>query len=163
MPLYAGSVEEQDETIQPGKVVTVNLVENNKQISILKVPISLRGEVIGTIDLKDETGEEWDEGSIATAQAVADQISQALENARLFEQTQRRADRERRVLEITSRIRSTTDPEAMVKIATAELQNALNAHARIINPQIDELNDDLRKGGNGFHPEVEMPETGYPE
>jgi GAF domain-containing protein/HAMP domain-containing protein len=163
MPLYAGSVEEKDESLQPGKVIMVNLVENERQISILKVPISLRGEVIGTIDLRDESGEEWDEGSIATAEAVADQISQALENARLFEQTQRRADRERRVLEITSRIRATTDPEAMIKIATAELQNALNARARIINPQIDELNDEVRKGGNGFHHDLETPKSGYPE
>ena len=163
IPIYTGSVNDQDETLQPGKVIAVNLVENDKQVSILKVPITLRGEVIGTIDLKDESGEEWDEGSIATAEAVADQISQALENARLFEQTQRRADRERKVLEITSRIRSTTDPEAMIKIATAELQNALNARAKIINPPIDELNDELRKGGNGFHPDLEMPESGNPD
>ncbi len=163
MPLYSGSVDENDKTLQPGKVQTVKLVENDKQISVLKVPITLRGEIIGTIDLKDETGEDWDEGSISTAEAVADQISQALENARLFEQTQRRADRERKVLEITSRIRSTTDPEAMIKIATAELQNALNARARFINPPIDELNDKLRKGGNGFHHNVEIPESNDPE
>jgi len=42
------------------------------------------------------------------AQNVADQIGVALENARLFEQTVRRADRERKVLEITGKIRSST-------------------------------------------------------
>jgi GAF domain-containing protein len=126
----------------------------------LKVPITLRGEVIGTVDLKDETGAEWDEGSIATAESIADQISQALENARLFEQTQQRADRERKVLEITSRIRSVTDPETMRQIAAAELQNALNAQARFVNPAIDGLNVEPHKNNNGFHPEIKTPDNG---
>jgi len=159
-PLFAGTIDNDDETLEPGKITNVRLYENEKEISVLKVPISLRGVVIGTINLRDESGEDWDEDSIATAEAVADQISQALENARLFEQTQRRADRERKVLEITSRIRSTTDPEAMLQIAAAELQNALNASTRFITPLVDELNDEVRRNNNGYHLDVKKPHTG---
>jgi GAF domain-containing protein/HAMP domain-containing protein len=159
-PLFAGPVEGEDETLEPGKISSEKIIENGMQISILKVPISLRGVVIGTINLRDETGEEWDEDAIATAEAIGDQISQALENARLFEQTQRRADRERKVLEITSRIRSTTDPDAMLQIAAAELQNALNASTRFVSPVIDELNDEVDGNNNGFHSDTKLSGTG---
>jgi GAF domain-containing protein/HAMP domain-containing protein len=158
-PLYAGPVNEEDETLESGKITISSMLENEKQVSILKVPISLRGVVIGTINLKDATGAEWNTSAIDTAQSIADQVSQALENARLFEQTQRRADRERKVLEITSRIRSTTDPETMLQIAAAELQNALNASTRFVKPEIEEFKDADRKNDNGFHAGENTPDS----
>ncbi len=92
------------------------------------VPIILRGESIGVIQVQDKnlTTQEWSENELTAIQTVADQIGQALENARLFEQTLRRAERERKVLEITSKIRSTNDFNAMIEIAQSELQKALN-------------------------------------
>ena len=95
----------------------------------LTVPITLRGETIGVIRLQDEIEkrQNWTEQEIASVKTVADQVGIALENARLLEQTMRRADRERKVLEITSKIRSTADPQAMIKTAVEELQKALHA------------------------------------
>ena len=93
------------------------------------IPIVLRGETIGIIHLQDQstTNREWADEEVETVQSIADQVAQALENARLFEQTVRRAERERKVLEITSKIRSTTDPKTMLQIAVEELQRALHA------------------------------------
>jgi GAF domain-containing protein/HAMP domain-containing protein len=95
----------------------------------LTVPITLRGETIGVIRLQDEIEkrQNWTEQEIASVKTVADQVGIALENARLLEQTMRRADRERKVLEITSKIRSAADPQAMIKTAVEELQKALHA------------------------------------
>jgi hypothetical protein len=45
----------------------------------------------------------------------------------LFEQTIRRADRERRVLEITNKIRSTNDPQKMLEVTLEELKKHLDA------------------------------------
>jgi GAF domain-containing protein len=59
--------------------------------------------------------------------SIANQVAAALENARLFENTVRRAEREKRVLQITARIRSTNDPGEMMQIAVSELQQALGA------------------------------------
>jgi GAF domain-containing protein/CheY-like chemotaxis protein len=58
----------------------------------MAVPIKLRDEVIGVLDLQ-ETGEprRWTDEEIAMATTVADQLALALENARLFEEAQRRA------------------------------------------------------------------------
>jgi signal transduction histidine kinase len=59
----------------------------------LAAPIKYREQVIGALDL-EETDEprEWTEDEIALVQAVSDQVGLALENARLFADTQRRAE-----------------------------------------------------------------------
>jgi len=69
----------------------------------------------------------WSENELVTVQTLSDQLAQTLESARLFEQTIRRADRERRVLEITSKIRSTNDPQQMLEVTLEELKRHLGA------------------------------------
>lgn len=95
--------------------------------AMIIVPVLVRGEVIGVIRLNESTNRDFSLEEVETASLVADQVGLALENARLFEQTLRRAERERKVLEITSRIRSVNDPETMLQIAVDELQRTLNA------------------------------------
>ncbi|MCX7681602.1 MAG: GAF domain-containing protein [Anaerolineae bacterium] len=57
----------------------------------LAVPIKLHDEIIGILDLQETENRTWSEDDIAVATAVADQLALALENARLFEEAQRRA------------------------------------------------------------------------
>ncbi len=97
--------------------------------STLTVPILLYGEPIGVIHLQDSDSKplSWSQNDLVTVQEVANQVSQSLENARLFEETIRRADRERKVLEITSKIRSTNDPQHMLEITLDELKKNLGA------------------------------------
>jgi len=111
-PLYA---------VLPGKGGSVDK-------AVMAVPISVRGETIGVIHVQDQ-GENrlWSEDEIAVVNSIANQVAVALENARLFENTVRRAEREKKVLQITARIRSTNDPEEMMRIAVSELQQALKA------------------------------------
>ncbi len=94
----------------------------------LAVPITVRGETIGVIHVKD-TGEEriWTEDEVTVVNSVANQVAVALENARLFENTVRRAEREKKVLEITAQIRATNDPEQMMQVAVNELSKVLRA------------------------------------
>ena len=94
----------------------------------LAVPIKLRNIVIGVINLQEvDPGRQWSKDEIEMVKSVADQIGIAVENARLLEQTLRRASRERKVFEITSKLRAINDPESMVKAAVAELRGALGA------------------------------------
>ena len=69
------------------------------------------------------------------AQAVAERVALSAENARLFEETTRRAERERLVSDITSKIRSVNDPQAMVQTAVEELRRALGATRVEVVPQ----------------------------
>ncbi len=60
-----------------------------KARSALASPITLRGEVIGTLDLFDpDQPHDWTEDDLALVDAVTSQVALAVENARLFEQTQ---------------------------------------------------------------------------
>ena len=147
------------EAIQKGEVcMTSDLPPQNgghtPTGSTLAVPIILRGEVIGVIGMQENAGDrQWQPEEVDMVTSVADQVAIALENARLFEQTVRRAERERKVLDITSKIRANNDPQAMLKTAITELQQALKAsRAQILlqsslsSPEADDSPSD---GNNG--------------
>jgi GAF domain-containing protein len=95
---------------------------------------------------------EWTEDELNTIKSVADQVAVALENARLFEQTVRRAEREKKALEITNKIRSTNDPKEMLRIAAEELQAALRASRTqiILEPQSSQP-EPANGNGSGDH------------
>ncbi len=118
----------------------------------LAVPIVLRGETIGSIQLQDQGNQEreWSQTEISSVRAVAEQIALALENARLFEETAHRAERERKVLEISSKIRATNDYQTMLRVAVEELQKALNAsRAQVILQTVEPSISSDRLGSNG--------------
>ncbi len=98
------------------------------------VPIELRGEVIGTL-LVQSPSTAFNRDQRDLIKAVADRVALSAENARLFEETTMRADRERKVSDITSKIRSHNDPQAMIETAINELRSALGATKVEVIPQ----------------------------
>ncbi len=90
----------------------------------LAVPIRLLGQTIGVLDFFDEE-RVWTEHDKALVEALADQVALALENQRLFEQTQRRAYREHLTSEIVGRIRAAGDIQSILETAAEELGHAL--------------------------------------
>jgi GAF domain-containing protein len=99
------------------------------------VPIELRGEVIGHLVVQSPTGNEWNLDQQDIIKAVAERVALSAENARLFEETTLRAERERLVTEITGKIRSRTNPQEMIETAINELREALGASRVEIIPQ----------------------------
>lgn len=93
----------------------------------ISVPIAIRGETIGTLSVQIPDEKNINENQMDLVNAVAERVALSAENARLFEETTRRAERERLVSDITVKIRSTNDPDAMIKIALEELKQALGA------------------------------------
>lgn len=105
----------------------------------VSVPIYLRGEVIGEIDLQKELGQApgktWTDEEKRLVEAVAEQVGLALENARLIEETQQRAERESLVAQITNRLRTSNDPQTILQTAVVELKRALQVHtAHVVVP-----------------------------
>ncbi len=94
--------------------------------AILAVPIKLREEVIGVLNIRTPGKRIWSQDEIGLVQAVAERVAVSAENARLFDQTTSRAERESAVSEITSKIRSTNNPDEMIQIAINELKQTLN-------------------------------------
>ena len=99
-------------------------------------PIRLRGQTIGVLNIRAaERDREWSRDELNLIQSVTDRLALALENARLFEDTSRRAERERLVSEISGKIRSGTDPQTMIQTALEELRNVLGASRVQVIPQ----------------------------
>lgn len=122
----------------------VNLAETGKgrakdrgaESGSVVVPIELRGEVIGNLVVQSPGGSgKWNEDQLDLIRAVAERVALSAENARLFEETTLRAERERLVSEITGKIRSHTDPQAMIETALNELRDALGASRVEIVPR----------------------------
>ena len=110
--------------------------ESGKQseTSQVVIPIVLRGEIIGKLAVQSPSGT-LRQDQIDIIEAVAERVALSAENARLFEETTRRAERERLVSDITSKIRSVTDPQSMIQTAMDELRKVLGASRVEVVPQ----------------------------
>ena len=99
---------------------------DGRQGAALAVPIVLRGQTIGVLGIEDPAARQrWSDEEVALVEEVGQQLALALENARLFEETQRRAERERLITNITARIRSSTDMLGVLETTATELGKAL--------------------------------------
>jgi GAF domain-containing protein len=99
------------------------------------IPIELRGETIGTLVVQSPSTNQLNQEQINLMKAIAERVALAAENARLFEETTRRAERERLVSDITGKIRSVNDPQTMIQTAMEELRRALGASRVEVIPQ----------------------------
>ena len=111
----------------------------------IAIPIVLRDQVLGVVRLrKNESDGKWTDEEIGLMDTLVDQLESALETARLYEDTQKAAARERLVTEISSKIRASNDPQEMLQTAVLELRTALQAHrAQIVfNPPSSTLQAD---------------------
>jgi GAF domain-containing protein len=90
------------------------------------VPVVSRGQVIGTIGVRRPDGvQAWTEAESQLLEALAEQLGQALESARLYQDSVRRATREQLVGEVTARVRETLDMETVLRVAAQELRQSL--------------------------------------
>lgn len=117
----------------------------------LAVPIKLRDNVIGVFRLQKRQNEpEWSDEEIQLVQSISDQVSSALESARLYAETQRRAERERLAGEITAKLRATNDPQEILKSAVQELRRALDAsQAQVLITEATIINNGHEDRKNG--------------
>jgi GAF domain-containing protein len=105
------------------------------------IPIILREQVLGVARFKkSENSHPWSKEELELLDSLTDQLEVSLESARLYRDTQRRAERERLVSSITTKIRSTDDPKVMLQTAVSELKEVLKADRgqMVIQPKIEE-------------------------
>jgi GAF domain-containing protein len=87
----------------------------------IAIPINLRGEKIGTLSVQVPREERITPDQTDLVMAVAERLGLALDNSRLFDETQKRGERERIIAEITSKIGSSVRTENILKTAAQEL------------------------------------------
>ena len=91
----------------------------------LTVPVSLGDQTLGSIQVHRDYADQWTSEEIALLRTLADQLGLALENARLFGDSQRRAAREQLIGEATSRLRGSLDIDTVLKTAVREIGDTL--------------------------------------
>jgi GAF domain-containing protein/HAMP domain-containing protein len=97
----------------------------------LSMPLQVRDIAVGKLNLKlGDRSPTPDEQALI--REVLDQASQALESARLFQETQRRAARERLVAEITAKVRASSDVEGVMRTAVRELGRVMGANRALV-------------------------------
>jgi GAF domain-containing protein len=95
--------------------------------SIVALPILLRDQVIGALQLCHKTGRTWQPDDLEALSEVTERLGLALETARLSEETRQRVTRERLIREISDQMQRATDLEALMRITAEELNKALGA------------------------------------
>jgi GAF domain-containing protein len=110
----------------------------------IAVPIKLRGQTIGFLDIHSKKGERlWTRDEITLLEAAAERAALALENARLVESAQRRAARERAIGDISSKIGAVSSFEYILQTAVEELGRKIGGATEVTL----EIGDD----DDGFH------------
>lgn len=95
--------------------------------STLLVPLMLSNQVIGVIGVENEDPDfVWTEEEIAIARAAAERAAIALENARLLEESQRRAVKERTIGEISAKLGNVLSIDGIIETAARELSRSLS-------------------------------------
>ncbi len=109
-----------------------NDLANNKEIEI---PLALRDQVIGQIRL--ENSSDWTHEQRNLIEAIATQATLALENARLVEESQSIAARERLANELIAKIWASTNMDNILQTTARELGRTLEAAEVTIEVSMD--------------------------
>jgi GAF domain-containing protein len=116
---------EMEEALQTGKTVHGNDEHAGAKLS-LAVPVRVRGNVIGVLETyKPGEADDWTPEEVALMETLTEQLGMALESARLYQDTQRRAMQERLIGEVTSRMRESLDVDRVLQTAVREFGEKL--------------------------------------
>ena len=98
----------------------------------MATPLMNRGRVIGYITLDHHEAGAYNEANVETAMAFAYQAAAAIENARLYDETQRRLSELEAINRLSSSLRTTQSQEDMLNVLLDETLTLLKAeHASI--------------------------------
>jgi GAF domain-containing protein len=86
----------------------------------LSVPLRVRGEIIGTLDVWPQE-EELTEAEVYLLATISSRLSQILESARLFEESQAQVAREETLNRLTAAISSSLDTDSVLRSMVSEL------------------------------------------
>lgn len=122
------------ETMTKGKPVITPLTSDepgNTPGVMLSVPIKLRDQVLGVVNISYD-GKNMPDEMLTLMNSASDRLALALENARLLEEIQERAEREHMVANISDKVRAASDIDAILKTTATELGKSLGvAEVRI--------------------------------
>ena len=106
--------------------------------SWLGVPLIISGEAVGVMVVQDtERENRFSEDDQRLLSTLAGQVAVAVRNIQLLADSRKQAERERQLFEITSKIRRSTDMQAILKTTAEEIAAALHARSAQIQVQVE--------------------------
>ena len=112
----------------------VSIVQDD---NVIAVPLKVRGVLVGAMEFELSEGVEFTPADMELVQEVSDRFGLAAENTRLVEESQRVAQRESLINEISSRLQSAINVESTLAEAARSLSDTLQANRVMI--QLGEL------------------------
>ena len=101
--------------------------ETSEELPTVHMPIAYLDQQLGTISAqKPADAGAWTEPEIELMEALIEQLGLALDSARLYEDTRRRAARDRLLGTISTRMRETLDVDVVLQTAIRDIGQALN-------------------------------------
>jgi GAF domain-containing protein/HAMP domain-containing protein len=123
------------------QVVVGDLTE--RQTVPIAVPIQLRGQALGAVEW-ELPAQDFDDNKLQLAQELANRLALSLDNARLFQESQRTTERERLVSSIAAKLTGQTDIEEILQTAVREVGQALRSPQ--VSIRLHRANGDVHNG-----------------
>lgn len=101
-------------------------------LSEAAIPLQIAGQPLGALDVQSVHKNTFKKEELEVLQTLADQLSAAIENARLAQESANAAERARLVSEITSQLSGLMDPQLVLQTATQALHRALGGAEIIV-------------------------------
>jgi GAF domain-containing protein len=109
------------------------------QEASIVVPIKLRGQIIGNMNIKAPVkNRQWSEDEVNLAEVISERLSIALENARLIQESQRKAIKEQQISEVTGKIGASFNLKNVLQTAVEELGRAMPGSEVVIQFKSDD-------------------------
>lgn len=112
-------------------IATQTKTLTGRPVSSIAIPIKLRNETLGALNIQVESGKAL-QSLMPMLEAAADRLAVALENARLLEEIQEKANREHLISEISAKVRSSTNVEQVLRTTAAEIGRSLGVNEVLV-------------------------------
>lgn len=106
--------------------------EGQQPSNMAFVPLMAGAKVIGVMSVQNYQFHDFTVQDIALLSGIANHVGLALENLRLFTETQRRAERERLINEINQKIQGAQTVQGAMQTAVSELGRALKVKKAVV-------------------------------
>ncbi len=129
-----------EKVLESGSIIT----DQQDSVAIVSVPLAHRGVNLGVLEFEIEA-EALNPETLELVQALTSRLMSTLETIRLFEQSQRLAQRERVVNQVSTRLTGKTEMSDLLQTAVRELGRALQMPHTAV--RLMGIQDDLEQDG----------------
>jgi putative methionine-R-sulfoxide reductase with GAF domain len=113
------------------------------------VPLQVGGTVLGALDVQSTNPGAFSAEDIEVLQTLADQLSAAIQNARLAQVSAMAADRSRVISEVTGQFTGIMDVDSVLRTAAHALHRALGQPEIVVRLNAGEPEQSFEDGGDG--------------